>query len=292
MFKRFIVIAEFSGSVNSLVEDCQKLKVLGAEECLLIQPFIMVDSNSMDISYLLTAMEQNLAAQKAALEKIGFRVESRLLPGVTINEVADLAVKEDYSVIVVGAQKQSLAGSVVFGGLSSEMMYQTKIPVLVLRTQDEDNQKSTPQAAVEISSHILYATDFSENADQAFPYLEQLSASGAKKITLIHIQDRSKLGSYTQEQINGFDKMDMERLELLKQKLVNAGKVQVDIVLKTGSPSVEILKFIDDNGVQLVVMGSQGRGFIKELFLGSVSHNIARQAAASVLLIPKKREDK
>jgi len=36
----------------------------------------------------------------------------------------------------------------------------------------------------------------------------------------------------------------------------------------------------------LVVMGSHGRGFIGELFVGSVSHNVARHAEAPVLLVP------
>jgi len=37
------------------------------------------------------------------------------------------------------------------------------------------------------------------------------------------------------------------------------------------------------------VMGSQGRGFVSESFLGSVSHQVARRSPAPVLLIPAKR---
>jgi nucleotide-binding universal stress UspA family protein len=33
-------------------------------------------------------------------------------------------------------------------------------------------------------------------------------------------------------------------------------------------------------------MGTQGKGFIKEIFLGSVAHNVSRLAACPVLLIP------
>jgi len=66
-------------------------------------------------------------------------------------------------------------------------------------------------------------------------------------------------------------------------------KAEVDISLSYGSPSVKILKIISEQKIFLVVMGSQGRGFVKELFLGSVSNNIVRHAKASVLLIPAKR---
>jgi nucleotide-binding universal stress UspA family protein len=57
-----------------------------------------------------------------------------------------------------------------------------------------------------------------------------------------------------------------------------------------GSPTGEILKTIDQKDISLVVMGSQGRGFLEQVFLGSVSHNIARHANVSVLLIPANRE--
>jgi nucleotide-binding universal stress UspA family protein len=36
-------------------------------------------------------------------------------------------------------------------------------------------------------------------------------------------------------------------------------------------------------------MGSQGHGFLREVFLGSTSHSIARLAPAPVLLIPALR---
>jgi len=45
---------------------------------------------------------------------------------------------------------------------------------------------------------------------------------------------------------------------------------------------------VEDAEVKLVVMGSQGRGYVKEFFLGSVSQNIARLSPSSVLLIPTK----
>jgi len=37
------------------------------------------------------------------------------------------------------------------------------------------------------------------------------------------------------------------------------------------------------------VMGSQGRGFIGEVFLGSVSHQVVRRAPVPVLLVPTLR---
>jgi nucleotide-binding universal stress UspA family protein len=38
-----------------------------------------------------------------------------------------------------------------------------------------------------------------------------------------------------------------------------------------------------------VVMGSQGRGFLAEVFLGSVSHQVVRRSPVPVLLVPAGR---
>jgi len=40
----------------------------------------------------------------------------------------------------------------------------------------------------------------------------------------------------------------------------------------------------------MVVMGSQGRGFIGEVFLGSVSHTVTRHSKVPLLLIPAIRQ--
>lgn len=110
-------------------------------------------------------------------------------------------------------------------------------------------------------------------------------------VTLLHVQDKTLLSLFLADQLETYDDMDNDRLQNMKYILQEQGKVEVETILSYGSPSVEILNTVHERNVQLIVMGSQGRGFVKELFLGSVSHNIARHSAASVLLIPAKREN-
>jgi nucleotide-binding universal stress UspA family protein len=75
----------------------------------------------------------------------------------------------------------------------------------------------------------------------------------------------------------------------MRDSLKKKGNSIIDIELAYGAPYSEIMRIIKEKDVSLVIMGSQGRGFIEELFLGSVSHNVARNSDASVLLIPAKR---
>ncbi len=53
-----------------------------------------------------------------------------------------------------------------------------------------------------------------------------------------------------------------------------------------GHPLRVILEAVRRLNISLIVMGTQGRGFLVELFLGSVAHNVSRLVTCPVLLIP------
>ena len=78
---------------------------------------------------------------------------------------------------------------------------------------------------------------------------------------------------------------------MLKGRLKEMGDAEIGMEIPYGSPIDEILQRTGEGGASLVVMGSHGRGFVSELFLGSVSHNVARHSEAPVLLVPGQRED-
>jgi nucleotide-binding universal stress UspA family protein len=109
-------------------------------------------------------------------------------------------------------------------------------------------------------------------------------------VTLVHVQDQSKIEPYLSSRLLEFNKIDKERLEKIKNDLLTLGDIEVDVQIPFGVPTSEILKIINEQNISLVVMGTQGRGFVREVFVGSVSHNIARNAPTSVLLIPGNRD--
>jgi nucleotide-binding universal stress UspA family protein len=53
-----------------------------------------------------------------------------------------------------------------------------------------------------------------------------------------------------------------------------------------GHPIPVVLEAMRTLDCSLILMGTQGKGFISEIFLGSVAHNLTRQATCPVLLIP------
>jgi len=290
MFNRIILATDFSPAAFAMIKCLGGLQAYGAKECLLMQclPLQQIDSNAP--TYPTSVIESNLQSQREIIEKQGFTVETRIVPGLPKREICRIAEEENYSLIVVGAEKHSLTSEVFSSSLAYDVIHHCRKPVIIIRLEESapDGLTCNKSKGCDFSNHILFPTDFSEMADQAYQYVRELAKSGVKKITLMHVQDQTRLDPHLLHKLDEFNEIDRDRLENMKNELQQSASSAVDIHLVYGKPSVEILHYIHDQDIQLVVMGSQGRGYVSELFIGSVSHEIARQSDASVLLIPGK----
>ncbi len=63
------------------------------------------------------------------------------------------------------------------------------------------------------------------------------------------------------------------------------GLENVDARLEGGDPADSILRCINEENIDCVVMGSRGLSDIKGLFLGSVSHKIANHATCTCITV-------
>lgn len=177
----------------------------------------------------------------------------------------------------------------MLGGVAYGVINTSTKPVLVVPVEKEGEENTCkPVSRSRFGVHVLFPTDFSEMDDNAFAYVKQLVADGVGKITLVHVQDKAKL-KHLKERLDEFNERDQGRLEEMEQALMKKGAPRIDIEVCYGVPSQEIVRLVEERDAQLVVMATQGRGFVGELVLGSVSHNVARRSVAPVLMIPAPR---
>lgn len=67
---------------------------------------------------------------------------------------------------------------------------------------------------------------------------------------------------------------------------VHAGGIDgAKTALLNGDPAEEILRHADDQGVDLIVVGSRGLGDLRSLFLGSVSHKLIADGKCPCLVV-------
>ncbi len=139
---------------------------------------------------------------------------------------------------------------------------------------------------------ILVPTDFSETSTVALTYARELAAKFEATLHLLHVvQD-----PYTQPW--GAEAYGVSLPNLLQEIEQNA-KVRLDAVLpeaeraaltvepvvKVGSPFVEIIRYAADREIDLIVLGTHGRGAVAHMFLGSVAEKVVRKAGCPVLTV-------
>jgi nucleotide-binding universal stress UspA family protein len=138
----------------------------------------------------------------------------------------------------------------------------------------------------EILRHVLLPTDFSEISSRALAYVHRLAAKGLRRVTLLHALDVPGGEVYPLDFQKMAEAKSRDSLAAWTAELKNAAIPQVDAVFDPGHPLQAILRVLESQDISLIVMGTQGKGFIKEIFLGSVAHNVSRMAPCPVLLIP------
>lgn len=293
MFEKSIIATDLSSASFAMLKDLGKLKAFGVKDILLLRCINQREAAAYALTYTTEALDKNIQEQQRILEAQGFRTEARTVEGLIKKEALRIAEEEGFSLIITGAETCTLVSEPLIGGIAYEIIHYSTKPVLLVRmeeTKKEDTSYYEPVRS-NYQDHILFPTDFSETANQAFQVLKELVAAGTKKVTLMHVQEQSRIDPYLLQQLTQFNEKDEERLAQMKKTLQETADVDVDTVIFYGNPTRDILDAILDRHVQLVVMGSQGRGYVKGLFLGSVSQNIARQAVASVLLVPAKKPE-
>jgi len=153
---------------------------------------------------------------------------------------------------------------------------------------------------------ILYATDLSENSAYAFRYAVNSAQQHGAKIHILHVLEEIKtniLAAYYEleklQEIREKGKEEVKdriqkRLETFCQKELMKDPECRDLVASTevveGDPAAEILRKADELGVDLVVMGTHGKGLLEHAFLGSVAEKILHRIKIPVLTIPIPKE--
>ncbi len=136
-----------------------------------------------------------------------------------------------------------MVGGAVPGGVAYGLLQGARKPVLVLpvRKKPGDSDDGERSGHCDLSRQLLLATDFSETADRAFRVVADMVAGGARRVMLVHVQDRSRIEPHLEDQLEAFKAIDRVRLQNMKESLSRKEDARIKIELAYGSPFAEIL---------------------------------------------------
>ncbi len=286
LFDRVVMATDLTPAWDQVVSCGGELLDLGCSRVILtfvITPNIF----RSDREALPPQAASRLAAQRRVLEDRGLEViiETPIgLPGFSLNEVAH---KYNASMIIIGSHGKSRWREGVLGTFSSAVLHNVQFPLLVLPVAVADGQPpSCLWRCTNLLDHLLFPTDFSQTAAEALCYLELLALRGVRRVTLMHALHPPTGQFFEPKATDEAAAVARNFLDVLKGRLEAAGVPEVKTLVSIGHPVPVILDVLGTSDISLLVLGTQGKGFIAELYLGSVAHNISRFAPCPILLIP------
>lgn len=144
---------------------------------------------------------------------------------------------------------------------------------------------STPIAIQE----ILMATDYSPVSEAALPYALELARHFHAGLHVVHVLLPGEWEPTADDTSEAFEYKPVEQAEkhmaafLTSQDL---GGTRCDYLIRRG-PNVceELRRIIEDKNINLVVLGTHGRGGLGKLLVGSVAEEVSRNAPCPVLTV-------
>ena len=139
---------------------------------------------------------------------------------------------------------------------------------------------------------ILCPVEFGENfSKEIVHYAANMAKSLNSELVVVHVnldnkrfargreieETLEKLSKY----LDGYSQIEMN--QLLADECIKGIKVSGIII--DGDPAREIVRLAKDENVDLIIMGTHGKGAINKFFFGSVAQKVVRDATVPVLTV-------
>ncbi len=221
--------------------------------------------------------EQGLARYRTVMENAGFDTETHVVRGTPHRRINGIAEAEKADMTIIGSRGQSPLENRVIGSTARNLARTTVVPLLVNRVEREADD---PEVLREhLFQRMLYATDFSENAERAFDAFSYLRHA-TQEATLVHVESPKDPGATDGDPNNQLDEL---------ASTLGQWDIETTVEVRQGDPAEEILAVEDAVTPTTTLVGSRGRSRMRRLLLGSVSEDIVARANGNVFIVPPPR---
>ncbi len=139
---------------------------------------------------------------------------------------------------------------------------------------------------------ILAPADFSERSSLALDYAKEMTRRFDASLQLLHVVTDADVSPGT-EAFWGFSEDTVQQKWVAEATTKLAALCSVDeqaalrvrTAVEVRTPFVGVVRYARAHDIDLIVMGTHGRGAIQQLLLGSVAEQVVRQASCPVLTV-------
>jgi nucleotide-binding universal stress UspA family protein len=200
----------------------------------------------------------------------------------TAGAIIETAKERGVSLIVVGARGKNLVDGILLGSVSMAVLRRSRTSVLIMRHKiiEEMREKTYEMFCPRILFRVLCPIDFSRFSDSAIALLSRTKGVGG--VILLHIVSQGE----TEAEIGEAVQKAKGQIEAIRNSLAAQG-IEVRTIVKTGNPTFEITRIADEEDISVIWMSSHGKGWFRELLLGSTAYTVAMNAKRPVIIIRK-----
>ena len=141
-------------------------------------------------------------------------------------------------------------------------------------------------------TNVLVATDFSEPSASALNYGREFARAFGARLHVLHVVDNAII--WVGPEAVGVDvarlqhELEEGAYNTLNRSVTTDDRKQLNAitVVRTGSsPAFEIAQYAKAESIDLIVMGTHGRGPLGHLLMGNVAEKVVRIAPCPVLTL-------
>lgn len=201
-------------------------------------------------------------------------------PPVVLGYVEEKAI----DLVVMGTHGRRGLRHLMLGSVTEEVVRRAPCPVLTVREQESPG-------AVGGFETILAPVDFSEHSELALRHAVGLAQDFGADLQLLHVVEEithpdfyypapvtgQQMATEIRERVGG-------RLESTVSRIEEAG-VSATVHVVEGRPAPSIADFAEEQGADLVVVGTHGLTGVKRALLGSVAEGVVRRSVPPVLTV-------
>lgn len=144
---------------------------------------------------------------------------------------------------------------------------------------------------MELVNSILVPIDFSDYSKNALKYAIQFVKNFKAKMYLVYvIEPMIYPADFSMGQVaipsmdTDIQKRAEDELTALAKNLIDPS-VNIEIIIRTGKPFVEIIEVANEKDIDLIIMATHGHTGVEHLLFGSTAEKVVRKAPCPVLTL-------
>jgi nucleotide-binding universal stress UspA family protein len=171
--------------------------------------------------------------------------------------------------------------------------------------EGEEGWKKRRRRMIPPIRKILFATDLTKNSSYAFYFAVDLAQSHDARIVILHCMAPIQAQMHYKAEFKSDAALETEKAQE-KEHAIAAIKQDIrefclkaesqlgcpcvdlvaNIIVKVGHAVENILNTADEEECDVIVLGTHGKGWLRQAFLGSVAHSVLERTRKPVFIIP------